>query len=516
MATPSMRRRWWGLGFMSLGILVVAVDFTVLTIALPTISGSLHASTSQLQWVLDAYTLTGAATMLPVGVLADRYGRRKLLLAALLIFGGASVWSAMCTSVGELIAARTIQGVGAGILLPVPLAVTAALFDGESRTKAIGVSTAAVAGGLPLGPIAGGLLLRYFSWHAVFWVNVPIVAISFVGCLFTLPETINPARPRLDLLGTVFSVGTIVTLVYGVINGPEHGWGNLTTVACLAASVVLLAMFLVWERFARQPLVDGNLFKQPRFAWGTAAAIVGTIGLSLVLFLAPLYLQSVDNDSSISTGLRLIPIMAGMFLGGTIGPEADKRWGAKVTVALGLLGLAAGLVVLALMAPASPYWLAAIGFAVVGAGTGAALTVALDSAIASVGGGETGAGAAVTNTLRQVGSSLAYAAGGSILSAIYLSHLNPKLVGLPAAARNAARSSVTEADVVAQRLGAAGPALRSAAHSAFTDGMSIALYGTAGLCVVVTLLCLRFLPARAMDTVASIQEKPTAPASAPQ
>ena len=516
MAMPSMRRRWWGLGFMSLGILVVAIDFTVLTVALPTISGSLHASTSQLQWVLDAYTLTGAAAMLPVGVLADRYGRRKLLLAGLLIFGGASVCSALSTSAGELIAARTIQGVGAGILLPVPLAITAAIFDGESRSKAIGVSTAAVAGGMPLGPIAGGLLLRYFSWHSVFWVNVPLVAVSLVGCLFTLPETSSPARPRLDLPGTVFSVGAIVTLVYGVINGPEHGWGNPATCACLAASAALLAAFLVRERFARQPLVDGSLFKQSRFAWGTAAAIAGTIGLSLVLFLAPLYLQSVDNDSSISTGLRLIPIMAGMFIGGTVGPQADKLWGTKATVAGGMLGLAAGLVIFALTTPASPYWLVVIGFAVVGAGTGAALTVALDSAIASVGGGETGAGAAVTNTLRQVGSSLAYAAGGSILSAIYMSHLNPKLAGLPTAARNAARSSVTQADGVAQSLGAAGSALRSAAHSAFTDGMSIALYGTAGLCVVVALLCLRFLPARATDTVVSVEEKPAAPASAPQ
>ncbi len=331
-----------------------------------------------------------------------------------------------------------------------------------------------------------------------------------------LPETINPAKPRLDLLGTVFSVGAIVTLVYGLINGPEHGWGNSTTIACLAASIVLLALFLVWERFARQPLIDRKLFKQPRFAWGTAAAIVGTIGLSLVLFLAPLYLQSVNGDSTISTGLRLIPIMVGMFLGGTIGPEGDKRLGTRGTVVLGLLGLAAGLVIFALVKPTSPYWLAVIGFVVVGTGTGAALTVALDSAIASVGGGETGAGAAVTNTLRQVGSSLAYAAGGSILSAIYVSRLDPKLIGLPAAARAAARSSVTDAVAVAQHLGAAGPGLQSAARSAFTDGMSISLYGTAGLCAVVALLCLWFLPARPTETAVSVGGDPKIRADVPQ
>ncbi len=506
MAGSSDRRRWWGLAFMSLGILVVAVDFTILTVALPTISRSLHASTAQLQWVMDAYTLTGAAVMLPVGVLADRYGRRRLLLTGLLIFGAGSIWSATCGSANELIAARIAQGVGAGILLPVPLAIIAATFDGEDRTKAIGLSTAAVAGGMPLGPIAGGLLLEHFSWHAVFWVNIPIIAVALIGCTVTLPETRSPARPRVDIPGVVLSVIAIVTLVYGVINGPERGWTAGSTIAALACAVLTAIAFLIWEPRSAHPLVDRTLFRHARFAWGTVAAIAGTIGLSLVLFLAPLYLQSVIGDSTISTGLRLIPIMIGMFLGGTIGPATDKLCGTKATVAGGLLTLAGGLIVLSFATPHSSYILIVIGFLTVGAGCGAGLSVALDSAIASVGGGETGAGAAVTNTLRQVGSSLAYAAGGSILAAVYTHRLDPKLTGLPAAAAHAARSSVTVADTVAGRLGRAGPGLRTAAHAAFTDGMSIALLGTAGLCVFAGMLCLWFLPARATDTLTSEDE----------
>ncbi|MGO9971304.1 MAG: MFS transporter [Solirubrobacteraceae bacterium] len=483
---------------------MVPVDFTILTVALPTISRSLHASTAQLQWVMDAYTLTGAAVMLPVGVLADRYGRRRLLLAGLLIFGGGSIWSATCGSANELIAARIAQGVGAGILLPVPLAITAAIFDGEDRTKAIGVSTAAVAGGLPLGPIAGGLLLEHFSWHAVFWVNIPIIAVSLIGCTVTLPETRSLARPRVDAPGAVLSGIAIVALVYGVINGPEHGWTATATIAALACAVLTGIAFVIWEPRSSHPLVVRTLFRHARFAWGTVAAIAGTIGLSLVLFLAPIYQQSVMGDSTIATGLRLIPIM--MFAGGTIGPATDKLCGTKATVAGGLLAVAGGLVVLSFASPRSTYVLIVIGFLTLGAGCGAALSVALDSAIESVGGGETGAGAALTNTLRQVGSSLAYAAGGSILSAVYVHQLDRRLALFPPALEHAARKSVTVADAVADRLGRAGAGLRTAAHTAFTDGMSIALLGTAGLCVLAGMLCLRFLPARATHTLISENE----------
>ncbi|MDL4815446.1 DHA2 family efflux MFS transporter permease subunit [Actinomadura opuntiae] len=503
MATSSGRRSWWGLAFMSLGILVVAVDFTVLTVALPTIATSLHASTAQLQWIMDAYTLAGAAAMLPAGVLGDRFGRRLLLFAGLVIFGGASIWSALCGSAGELIAARAVQGVGAGILLPIPLAITAAIFDDEDRPKAIGISTAAVAGGMPLGPIAGGLLLEHFSWHSVFWVNVPIIAVAFTGCLLTLPETRNPAAPRLDVVGALLAVGAIVTLVYGVINGPEHGWDAGSTIGTLACALVLITAFLFWERRVPHPLVDFTLFRNPRFSWGTLATVVATIGLSVVLFLAPIYLQSVVGDSSIGTGLRMIPVMAGMFLGGTVGPFADKLWGTKVAVVGGLLVLGTGLAVLSLVTPDSSYALFATGFVIFGAGSGGALAVAMDSAIAAVGGGEAGAGAAVTNTLRQVGGSLAYAAGGSILSVVYVRHLDPALHGLPPEAADAARDSVTGADAVAGRLGPAGAGLRAAAHTAFSDGMSAALLSTAGLCAVGALLCLWFLPARPAETVAS-------------
>jgi MFS family permease len=214
-------RRWWMLGVTCLSVLVVALDLTILNIALPSISAALHASTGDLQWIVDAYSLAFAAIMLPAGLAGDRFGRRRLLLAGLAAFLVASAWCALSVSAGELIAARAMMGLGAGIVLPLSLAVVSAAFSNAERPKAIGIVTAAVAAGLPLGPVLGGVLLQHFSWHSVFWINVPAICLTLAAGAVLVPESRNPAAPPLDVPGVLLPAGAVTCLVWGSSTAPN-------------------------------------------------------------------------------------------------------------------------------------------------------------------------------------------------------------------------------------------------------------------------------------------------------
>src|SRR5215469_12130982 len=286
-------RRWWMLGVTSLSVLVVSLDLTILNIALPAISAALHAGTGDLQWIVDAYSLAFAGIMLPAGVLGDRFGRRRLLLGGLAVFLVASAWCALSVSPGELIAARAVLGLGAGIVFPLSLAVVSAAFGDNERPRAIGILTAAVAVGLPLGPVLGGLLLQHFAWNSVFWINVPAAGLPLAAGAVLVPESRNPAAPPLHVPGALLSAGAVTCLVGGVISGPERGWTTPGTWMPLAGSAVLLSGFAVSERHAAHRLIDPALLRDRRFTWGTAATVAVSVALFGILFTLPQYLQSV-------------------------------------------------------------------------------------------------------------------------------------------------------------------------------------------------------------------------------
>src|SRR5262249_29280306 len=291
--------RWWMLGVTCLSVVVVALDLTILNIALPSISAELQASTRDLQWIVDAYSLAFAAVMLPAGLAGDRFGRRRLLLPGLAGFLGGSGWVGLAVAAGggvrrggagELIAARAVMGLGAGIVLPLSLAVASARFSDAERPKAIGILTAAVAAGLPLGPVLGGVLLQHFSWHSVFWINVPAVCVTLAAGAVLVPESRNPAAPPLDVPGVLLSAGAVTCLVWGVIDGPEHGWAAPSAWGLLTGSAVLLAAFLAREHRAAHPLIDRELFADRRFTWGTAATVAVSVALFGLMFTVPQYL----------------------------------------------------------------------------------------------------------------------------------------------------------------------------------------------------------------------------------
>jgi len=498
------------LGVTCLSVVVVALDLTILNLALPSISAELHASTRDLQWIVDAYSLAFAAVMLPAGLAGDRFGRRRLLLAGLAVFGGASVWCALSVSAGELIAARAVLGLGAGMVFPLSLAVVAAGFSDAERPKAIGILTAVVAAGLPLGPVLGGVLLQHFSWHSVFWINVPAVCVTLAAGAVLLPESHNPAAPPLDVLGVLLSAGAVTCLVWGAIDGPEHGWAAPSAWALLTGSAVLLAAFLAREHRAAHPLIDRKLFADRRFTWGTAATVAVSVALFGLMFVVPQYLQSVAGDDPVSAGLRLLPMMGGLLVAGGAASPAARAAGTRLTVAAGLALLTAGLAVLSQVHPATGYTVVATGLALCGLGTGASVAAAMDQVMAAAGGDEAGAAAALNSTLRQVGGAIAVAVLGSALSASYTRALAPALDPLPAAAAAAARASITQAAQLASRL-PGGPALRAAAGSAYLHGMSIVMLICAAVTVLAALTSLRYLPGRATP---GLSRQP-APAASP-
>jgi EmrB/QacA subfamily drug resistance transporter len=489
--------RWWMLGVTCLSVVVVALDLTILNIALPAISAALHAGTGDLQWILDAYSLTFAAVMLAAGLAGDRFGRRRLLLAGLAVFGGASVWCALSASAGELIAARALMGLGAGIVFPLSLAVVPAAFSDAERPKAIGILTAAVAAGLPLGPVLGGVLLQHFSWHSVFWINVPAVCLTLAIGAMLVPESRNPAAPPLDVPGVLLSAGAVTCLVWGVIAGQEHGWTAPATWMLLAGSAVLLAAFLGREQRTAHPLIDRQLLRDRRFTWGTAATIAVSVALFGIMFAAPQYLQSVAGDDPISAGLRLLPMMGGLLVAGGAASPAARAAGTRLTVAAGLALLTAGLAVLSQVHLATGYPVVATGLALCGLGTGTSIAAAMDAVMAAAGGEAAGAGASLNSTLRQAGGAIAVAVLGSVLSASYTHALQPALRTLPAAAAATARASITQAAQLARRLPAGGPALRAAAGSAFLHGMSVIMLICAAVTVLAAIASLRYLPGRA-------------------
>lgn len=487
------------LGVTCLSVVVVSLDLTILNIALPDISAALHAGTGELQWLVDAYSLVFAGVMLSAGMIGDRIGRRRLLLAGLVVFLAASVWCALSGSAGELIAARAVMGLGAGIVFPLSLAVVSAGFGDDERPTAIGILTAGVALALPLGPVLGGVLLQHFSWQSVFWINVPVACLTLVAGVVLMPESRNPHAPALDGPGALLSTAAIVCLVWGFINGPEHGWSSPATWGLLAGLAVLVAAFVLHERRAAVRLVDPALFRDRRFSSGTAATVAVLVALFATMFVLPQYLQSVAGDDPISAGLRLLPMMGGLLVMGAVAGQAVKAIGTRLTVAAGLALLAAGLGVLSQVRLNTGYSVVALGLGLCGLGIGASISAAMNSLMAAVGGDEAGIGASLNSALRQVGGAITVAVLGSVLSATYTNDLRPALTGLGDRDAAAARASIAQAAQIASHLPSGGAALRDAAGTAFLHGMSTVMLICAAVAVIAIPTSLRYLPGHTHD-----------------
>jgi EmrB/QacA subfamily drug resistance transporter len=483
-------RRWWGLGALAVSMLALGFDMTILNVALATLSEDLHASTSQLQWIVDSYVLVFAALLMPAGLLGDRFGRKKLLLVGMLIFGAASLAGALAGGPTGVIVARTFMGVGAGIMMPLSMSILPSIFPPEERTRAVAIWSSSMALGLPLGPLLGGWLLEHYWWGSIFLINVPVVAVGALAVALLLPESRDPSAPRVDVLGSILSMGGLASLVYGVTEGPSDGWTDPVILTALGASVVLLASFVWWERRLAQPMMDVRLFRDRTFTWAVAAGTLSTLVMAGLLFVLPQYLQVIQGNGVFDTGLRLIPMLLGLMAGGLATDRLAPRTGHKPIIVAGLFLLAAGLGWGSLTEVGDGYSTTAMWLSIVGLGTGLSMVPAMDLVLSRLPEDQAGRGSGLVQTLRQTGGALGIAGLGSILSTLYRGKI--ELGGVPSDVAGAARDSVGGAAAVSERLH--DPGLLASAQDAYVHGMDAVLAVCALAAVAVAVLIWVFQP----------------------
>ncbi len=483
---------------LALSGLTIGLDSTVLNVALPELSTALHATTGQLQWFADAYTLVVGVAMLPAANLGDRYGRKRLLVASLALFAVASAWCAFSTSADELIAARSVLGLAGAALIPLGFAMLPTLFpDRSQQARAVSMWALASTAGLPLGPIIGGLLLDHFWWGSVFLINVPLAAIGAIALIALLPEARSASPLALDVPGAVLSAVGLAGVIYGFINAGQHGWGSVGTWTPIVAGLALLGGFVVWELHSTHPLIELSLFTNRHFVWGTVHATVANFAFFGLLFVVPQYFQSVDGVSPLDTGLRLLPMIVGMVIGTQAGARLTKRAGVGIVIAGGFVLAAAGLAGGATTRLGTGYGFAAGWIALLGLGAGVALPTAMNAALGTLSAERAGAGSGLMQALRQVGGTIGVAVLGTVLSSSYRSHAHTG--NLPAFLARSVHDSVAAGIAVAQRLHNA--ALAHVVRVAFVHGMDLTLIVSTAFVATATLLAALFLPRRRPPTV---------------
>jgi EmrB/QacA subfamily drug resistance transporter len=485
--------RWWALGAIGLAMLAVGLDVTVLNVALPTVSTSLHASIGDLQWFADGYTLVMAAMLLPAGMLGDRYGRKRLLLAALVLFGAASAWCAFAGNPAWLIAARAALGLAAAFLTPLASAVFLVLFPQPAeRTKAMAVLSSAMMLGLPLGPIVGGALLEHFWWGSVFLINVPLVVIGIVAVTLLVPESRGERAPRLDYVGVLASSAGLVGITYGVIEAGQHGWGATSSWLPLVAGLAMLTWLVFWERRMTRigdPLIDLRLFASRGFTWGTVFTTMVSFAMFGLMFFLPLYYQSVQGSNTLDTGLKLLPMIGGLLVGASVAGRVKPTVGIVAIPAGGFALTAAALFVGATTSLHSGYGFTAIWLVVMGVGLGMSMTRTMTAALNALSAERAGVGSALMQAMRQVGGAIGIALLGSFANSGYRDRLT--LPPLPPAVTDALRGSVATGVQVAAHLGI--PGLFDAVRAAFVGAMDTTLVVCGGVTALAAVLAVLFL-----------------------
>ncbi|HLL68499.1 MAG TPA: MFS transporter [Micromonosporaceae bacterium] len=492
-------RRWAILGVLVVSLLVVVLDNTVLNVAMRTIADPVHglgATQSELEWSINSYTLVFAGLLFTFGVLGDRSGRRRMLLIGMVVFGLASLVSAYAQDAGQLIAARALMGIGGAAVLPATLSIISNVFDPRERAKAIGAWAGAVGLGVAIGPVVGGALLERFWWGSVFLINVPIVVLGVLAIIALVPESRDPRPGRIDLLGVALSIIGLVALVYGIIDGGEHGFARLQSSGAIVFGLLVLAAFVLVERRVAYPSLDVGLFRNPAFS--AAVASVGLVFFAAmgVMFFAAFYMQAVRGYSPLQAGLLFLPFAAAQLIFAPLSAALVRRYGPKLVCTVGLLLVAAALGAFAFIGETTPIWALCVVLGVQGIGMANVMPPATESIMSTLPREKAGVGSAVSNTIRQVGGALGVAVLGSILAAVYRTDMTPRVTDLPEAARKPAAESITGTYGVAEQMGPAGAALLDSANAAFVHAMHVTAIGSLIVALVGVAVVIAWMPRR--------------------
>jgi len=472
---------------LCLSLLIVVIDNTILNTALPTLARVLHAETSSLQWITDAYTLCFAALLIPAGALGDRFGRRRSLIAGLTVFALGSAAAAFAAGTGELIGARVVMGLGATFVMPATLSILNAVFPPKERAQAIAAWSAVAGAAIVIGPTLGGLLLSHFWWGSVFLINLPLAAVALAGVVLIVPETADPARSRFDIPGVVLVAGALFAIVDAIIEAPGRGWTGPVTLGLGGAGVAALAAFVWWELRISDPLIDLRVFTSRAFSAAAGAVTVIFFALFGSLFLLTQFLQLVQGYSPLAAGVRALPFALAMAAASPVSPLLAERFGTRVIMPGGMALMGLGLADLSTAGVHTAYPLIAVAVAIMGAGMGLVMAPASNTIMTTVPAHQAGAGSAINDTIREVGGALGIAIVGSLSAAVYQSRLGSALATahVPGAVTHAATGSVAAADLTGARLGGMpGSELISAAHSAFVTSMALGIRVAAGVALV--------------------------------
>ena len=500
-------RRWKTLGVLSLSLVILGIDTSILNVALPTLQDEFGASASKLQWMVDSYLLVFAGLLLVFGTLGDRYGRKLALQAGISIFGLASLAAPLASSSGQVITVRAAMGVGAALIMPATLSIIANVFTGEERGKAIGIWAALAAVGIGLGPLAGGLLLEWFPWWSVFMVNVPFAVAALVLGIRYVPESRDPRPGSFDLLGAALSTAGFSILVYAIIEAPEKGWTSGLVIGSLTASLLLLGAFVAWERRIAEPMLDLGFFRNARFSVGTAAVSAAFFALLGGIFALTQYLQFAHGYSAIEAGAIMTPMALGLMIGAGSSSKAVARLGTSRVVAAGLFGVALMLGVTTLWDPSTSAYVLTAWFFGLTLAMGWVMAPATDAVVGAVPAAKSGVASATNTVARMVSGALGVAIIGSLVSSLYSNKVEGSLGALPPPLQTQAEDSIGAANAIAAQLPPqAASDLLSTTGEAFTQAMGIGLAVGAALVAAAAVLVLRLLPAREVVAEPEVRE----------
>lgn len=466
-------RSWVALGLLTMPVLLMSIDLTVLAVAVPELSEDLAPSASQLLWIVDIYGIFLAGLLILMGSLGDRIGRRRLLLIGSLLFGAASAIAAFSTSPEMLIAARALLGIGGATLMPSTLSLIRNIFaDPDQRRRAISVWAAAFAGGAGLGPGVGGAILEHFEWGAVFLINVPLMIVLLIAGPFLLPESKDSRPGRFDLASAALLIASVLAFVYGLKHAAEYEWG-WSAIAFLAVGIVGGTWFTFRQRRLANPLVDVTLFRSLPFSVAVLANIAGVFALVTVLYFFPQYIQLVLEKTPLQTGLWAVPIAFGAIFGAILAPILARKIPIGWLIGVGLFVAAAGYAVMAGLGVDEMMALAFTGGALIGGGVGLADTLTNDVIITTAPPNRAAAAAGISETAYELGGAMGIAILGSFGTSIYRDRVESSAAGLPEEAVNAAKETLGGAHMVAGELpGEAAGGFIAMVNDAFTTAMT--------------------------------------------
>ncbi len=497
----------------------VNLDTTIVNVALPTLVRELRATTTQLQWVVDAYNLVFAALLLTAGSLSDRLGRKGMLIGGLAVFGLASLAGAVTTTPSALIAARAVMGLGAAMTFPATLSTIAHVFtERRERALSIGLWGASAGVAIAVGPIVGGLLLEHFSWTSIFVLMAPVAAVAAVLVAVSVPKSKDPAAPRVDVPGFALSTAAMAALVFTIIEAPDVDWSSPRTVAGFVAAAVLFALFIWWERRVETPMLDVRIFGNMRFTAASGSVTVAFFTLFGFIFLMTMYFQFIQSFSPFSTGMHLLPVAISVAVSSVVGTRLAVWAGTKLVVTIGLFATTAFYVwVAAVITAHTGYDVIAAQMVLYGIGLGLTSAPATESIMGAISIHKAGVGSAVNDATRLLGGTLGVAVIGSVYASLYSTRLDAGLPpGLPAPLSAVAHQSVGAAIAVSDQLSATGlthvgAIVHQAAVDAFLHGISVGCLVAGSVALVGALAAMLFLPAQPPSTGAledALEEMP--------